>query len=951
MYIKISIALFWLEVISLTMLRANDISMVYPKDKPALLTEEVILLPDTVFSAKNGSMDQIGFGETDSVNMPFGMKLKEIVPGSITVINPSDLRMFDNNTSVYDAISSRVPGFMGGFNLHGLGEALVVIDGIPRPLSSVSIEEIEQITVIKDVNAANLYGVQGRNGLILIKTKRGKANNRFVSLNVTRGFSKPVSLPKFLGSAEYMELFNEARANDGLSSLYSQTLIDGTRSGDHPEVYPDADYYNSDFLKSIKPSTRAVVEFSGGNSNAQYYLNAGLGQSGTLLNMGEGKNDKDTRLNLRSNINFRVNSFITSFVDLVVVYNISRRSNSNYWSNASTLRPNLYPPLIDTALVINKNYTNTARLINGQYMLGGKTGYVNNLWGNLYFGGYNNDYSSAIQFNNGINFDFNSLIKGLTLKTFFALDFYNQFTETQTNTYAVYSPVYGGTNNESILSVTKIGIDKFTGTQGVSSGSQGRNYGGYLTLDYNRRFGEKHALSASLLGYAELYNLTGVAQRDKNSHLGMSINYAYDSKYIVDFNSTLVSSAKLSGSNRLGLSPSVGLAWLLSKENFLKNSSVVDYLKLRVSAGKLNTDLSIPGYYLYKAQYVSGTSFSINELRSVTSTRYSIVDNPDLFYEVRKNMNLGAEAVLFKGSLWVEANLFQENITDIVVQRVNAVPDYLGGFYSYENYGTKSYKGIEFGATLRKSVTNDFGFELGGNMTFLKTEVVKADENYAFDYQKRTGKPVPAIFGLEALGLFQDAADIAGSPVQSFGSVSPGDIKYKDQNGDNVINAQDEVKIGESTPNFVGALNLTLRYKNFSLFAIASERSGIKGYYNSNYYWVYGDLKYSDVVRNRWTPATASTATYPRLTSQANSNNSRASTFWLYDLSKIAIDRLQLTYNIPNNLSSKLSIKNLDLYVRASNIATFAKNSDKMQLNIGSEPQYRYYEVGLKTNF
>lgn len=951
MYKKIILVLFWLGFISTNVLQANDIQTKNLKVESNLVSEKGISLSVALPSPQEDSTDTNSLKEADKVNLPFGKSSRIVSTGAITVINPEELLMYDNFTSVAEAISGRVPGIIGGLNLHGLGDALVVIDGIPRPISSVAIEEVEQITIIKDANAATLYGVQGRNGIILITTKRGKANDRKVTFNVVQGFSKPVSLPKFLGSADYMELYNEALVNDGLAPLYTQTVIDGTRSGTKPVVYPDADYYNSDFLKSIKPNTRAVIEFSGGKDNAQYYLNAGWEHSGTLLNMGEGKNDQDNRLNIRSNINFRINNFITSYVDIVAVFNIMKRFNGNYWSDASNLRPNLFPPLIDTALVINKKYTTSASLIDGQYMLGGTTAYLNNVWGNLNMGGYSNQFNSSIQYNNGINIDLNAITKGLTLKTFIGIDFYNQFAETQANTYAVYTPVMGGTNNDTILSVTKIGVDKFLGTQGIGSQSLARNVGSYLMLDYNRLFGEKHALWASVMAYGELYNQSAVAQRDKNAHLGARINYAYADKYIIELSSALVSSAKLPKMNRVGFSPSIGLAWVVSEENFLKSSSVVDYLKLRVSASKLNTDLNIPGYYLYEGQYVADASYAWNEIRYLPTTRYNIVKNDNLFYEVRNNINLGAEAVLFNKSLLLDANLFQEYITGIVGQLVNTVPDFLGGFYTYENYGENKYKGVELGATWRKAVTNDFGFDIGANMTYLKTEVVKMDENYAFDYLYRTGKPVNAIFGLEALGLFKNDQDIADSPAQSFGTVYPGDIKYKDQNADNVINAQDEVMIGDSIPGFVGALNLTLRYKNLSFFALASVTNGSKTNYSSSYYWVNSNLKYSEVVLDRWTPATAETATYPRLTSKANSNNFRSSTYWLYDVSKITIDRLQLTYTMPKTLASKLAMKNLNLYVRASNIAMFAKNREKMELNIFSEPQYRYFALGLKTDF
>ena len=308
------------------------------------------------------------FGETNDMYLPFVKTNKQFSTGAITIINPEDLLNFKSIHDVSSAITGLSPGGMGGLNIRGLGDALVVIDGIPRPISSVNIEEIDQITVVKDVNAGILYGVQAHNGLILITTKRGQPNVSKVNVSVEQGFSNPISLPSYLKSADYMELFNEALQNDGLAPLYTQAQIDNTKSGTKPAMYPDADYYSSEFLKNSKPTTRVVSQFSGGNLNAQYYLTAGYQREGTLLNMGEGANDKDQRLNLRSNVNFRITDFIKSYVDIVAIWDLTRRVNGNFWSDASSLRPNLYTPLIDTALVTNKTHVPTAMLINGKYI-------------------------------------------------------------------------------------------------------------------------------------------------------------------------------------------------------------------------------------------------------------------------------------------------------------------------------------------------------------------------------------------------------------------------------------------------------------------------------------------------------------------------------------------------------------------------------------------------------
>jgi hypothetical protein len=448
-----------------------------------------------------------------------------------------------------------------------------------------------------------------------------------------------------------------------------------------------------------------------------------------------------------------------------------------------------------------------------------------------------------------------------------------------------------------------------------------------------------------------------VQQPDKKTHLGMRVNYAYNDRNIVDFSSALVSSAKLASVNRVGFSPSVGLGWVASKESFLNSSAVVDFLKFKVSYGQLKTDMTIPGYYLYEGTYDndeddngSNETFSWNDGgRSMPVVTANTEKNYGLTYQIRNEINAGIEAVLFN-NVMLDANVFQERNTNLVVQPFNTYPDFMGGVYPFRNFGEEDVKGFEIGASWRKPVNDRLNVEIGANVVYMNTEVVKRDERWEYDYLYRTGGPISAMYGLEAIGLFRDDADIASHPTQSFGAVQPGDIKYKDQNGDGIIDGNDEVLIGQSAPKFYGGFHFNVNYQGFTLFALATVRNGSQRFYNNSYYWVYGDRKYSEVVRDRWTPATAETATYPRLTSLSSSNNFRSSTFWLYDNSLVGLDRLQLSYDLPNSLMSKIRLNNLAVYVRGSNLVRFSKNRERMELNIGSEPQYRYYAVGLRAS-
>lgn len=878
------------------------------------------------------------------INLPFRTAEKEFTSGSVSVIDPEKLMLFDNIQDVNSALYGRISG-MRGLSIHEFGEALVIVDGVPRPLSSVSLQEIDQITVLKDANASALYGPQALNGVILIRTRRGKITDPKVSVWAEYGVSRPISYPSYLNSANYMELYNEARINDGLTERYSPDEIAATRDKVDPMRYPDVDYYNSTFLDNLKPEARVVADFDGGNENAQYFINADYLHSGSLLKLGEGENEQRNRFNLRSNINFKINDYMKSYLDILAIYDTEKKVNGDFWNDAATLRPNLYPLLIDTVRISYPGAT----LIDGKYLLGGTSQYTNNAYGDLYLGGYSNTMNTTAQFTTGVDFDLRSILKGLTFKAQGSFDFYKRFTESLNNQYAVYELTSW---NNDIPEIEIIGSDRFSGNQGIGNTNIRRVYAFNGLLNYFRNFNAKSTLSISLAPYLSRMKETNwdVLFDDKYTHIGANINYVYDHKYIFDFSSAAAYSVKLPEGNRSVFSPSASVGWIISEEDFLSSSDVVDFLKLKASVGIINSDINISDYYLHQDFFAQGPSFSWNDgVRKNDITIFQSVGNSNLFYENIKDLHFGVEAALFDRSFWVDVSVFRKRYSDQVLQQTANFLDYLGGFVPYTNYGEDQYSGIDFGAIWTKSY-QDFNIDLGMNFSYLKTEVLKTSEIWEYDYQYHKGKPVNAIFGLESMGLFRDYDDINSHATQMFGTVVPGDIKYVDQNDDGVIDDNDRIMIGSSTPDFYGGLNLKLSYKNFTLFGIATAMQGAKRIYDNSYYWIYGDRKYSEHVLNRWTENTASTATYPRLTTLDASNNFRNSTYWLYDNSRLDVDRIQLSYDLKKSINS-LHINKLSFYIRGSNLATISKNRERMELNIGSEPQSRFYSIGVKALF
>ena len=282
-------------------------------------------------------------------------------------------------------------------------------------------------------------------------------------------------------------------------------------------------------------------------------------------------------------------------------------------------------------------------------------------------------------------------------------------------------------------------------------------------------------------------------------------------------------------------------------------------------------------------------------------------------------------------------------------------------FLPYINFNEDRRTGFDLAVNYKKDL-GDFGYNFGVNLSHYSTKATKRDDaNYADVYQYRQDKPLDAIWGYECLGFFKDEADVENSPTQVLGgTIRPGDLKYKDQNNDGVIDSKDQVNLGKGgwygAPTTLG-VNVTLKYKNFTLFVRGVGGfggHGIRGQKNGsedNYWWISGEDKYSAVVRDRWTPATAATATYPRLTTQTGANNFAVSDFWMYSTSRFDLAKVQLTYDFPKSFFGNCFVKGLSVYVSGNSLLTLAKERELLELNTGSEPQYRFYNLGVKVAF
>lgn len=892
--------------------------------------------------------------------------------GSISVIDYEELTKKNYNTYANDNLQ----GYVGGWNGNSLwgmdsdnAGALVLIDGVPRESNNVLPTEIAQITFLKSAQAVVLYGSRAAKGAILITTKRGTNEGIKVSVRANTGVHVAKAYPEYLGSAEYMTLYNEALANDGVAPLYTATDIYNHAAGHNPYRYPNLNYYSSDYVRKAYNRTDATAEISGGGERAKFYSNISYYRQGDFLKVGEADNNFTSRFNVRGNVDVKLNSFIKAYINANATFYDANTAKGDYWNAAATARPN-FPqhasPLIPLSM-IDPNATAAWNLINasgniidGKYFLAGTIANPTNVFADMYAAGKSKWTSRQFQFDTGIDFDLNKVLKGLTFQTKFAVDYATSYTTSYDNTYAVYTPTWSNYNGkEVIVALTKEGVDEKPGTQNISGSTDNQTILWTGQFNYNNTFQDVHNVSAMLVAGAYQQTYSGQYHRDSNVNLGMQATYNFNRRYYADFSAAYVHSAKLAEGNRGALSPSMTFGWRLSNEEFLKDSEVVDDLLVSVSSSILNQDIDIANYYLYTPvwtqQYGYGW-YDGSDQQYTISTRGT---NNNLGFIKRKEVSANVKASLWKKMLTLDASFFVNTMNGYLIENASTYPSHLAtgypaaSFIPWMNFNNNSRIGFDFSVNFNKRL-GEVDFSLGLNGTYYDTEATKRDEIYT-DYRKREGKPVDGIWGYKSAGLFKDQEDIDNWAEQALGStVRPGDIKYVDQNGDNVINSEDQVYLGKGgwygSPLTLG-LNLTAKWKDFTFFALATGGFGAYGLKNSSYYWMDGEDKYSAMARQRWTPETAATATMPRLTVSEGANNQQTSDFWMYKSDRVDLAKIQITYDMPRKWLQNKLVKEFSAYVSGSNLLTISGERKHMEMNIGSAPQTRFYNVGVKAVF
>ena len=910
----------------------------------------------------------------DSINVAFRKSDVRDVIVPVSKVNVSELMEKNYNTYSLDNMQALTAGYNG--QLWNQGEALVLIDGVPRDANNVLPTEIEDITFLKGASAVVLYGSRASKGVILITTKRGSIAPLKISARANYTMDVAKSFPTYLDGAEYMTLYNQALVNDGLSPKFTDEQIYNTAAGTNPYRYPNQQFYTSDYLNKTKSRYDVTAEFQGGGKFAQFYTNVSYYRQGDFINFGEGKNNYTDRLNVRGNIDLQLSDWASGWVNANATYYNQHGSNSNFWSAASTLRPNRVAPFIPVSFIdpLDVNslnlIQNTRNIIHnpaglpaGDYFLGATQEDQSNAFADMYSAGYNTWTSRQFQFDAGVKFDLKSILKGLSFKTNFAVDYKTSYSTSLNDQYATFGVNWTQMDGYDVIgSLTQYGQDKHTGTLNASNSAEQQTIAWNGQFDYVNSWGD-HNLHATLVANGYQQTISGEYHRVSNANLGLQASYNFAHKYYVDLAANAVHSAKLPEGNRKAISPSVTLGWRLTSEDFMKDMDWLDDLRLTAGYTVLNQDLDIAEYFMYKDIFTAtgtwwGWSDANNSIQTSDSQRGG---NDELSFVKRKEFNVGLNGALLKNKLTFSVNYFNTTVDGLLAQPDYIYPSYMhtywpvSTFVPYINYGKNRRQGIDFAIAYNdKAGDFEWGVQAFGQTTTSKN--LRVAENVEFEYQRSEGKATDAIWGLECLGYYNSQEEIDNAEAKSsFGTVMPGDLKYKDQNGDGIIDTKDQVVLGRWGAKFSGGLNLTLKYRNFTLFAMLTGQFGGNAIKNDTYNWVYGERKYSDVVRGAWTAEkfkNGEMISYPRLTTQSPDNNFRTSDYWMYKTDRLDLARVQITYDFSKSLFGPKSIvKGLQIYANGNSLLTIAGERDQMERNVDSSPQTRSFTLGAKVEF
>lgn len=831
---------------------------------------------------------------------------------------------------------------------------LILVDGIERDMDLVSPEEVESVSILKDAAAVALYGYKGVNGAILVTTKRGKYNTKEVNFTYDHVSNWQIRRPEFVDAYTYANAMNEAMANDGLGARYSADEVEAFRSGKYPNLYPNVNWVDETF-RDAGVSNKYTIEFRGGGSKFRYYTMVDLLTdkgfvANANLNEGYSTQNKYSRANLRTNLDIDLTDKTKLKLNILGTLSESSRpgDSANLWDLAYSLPSAAFPIKTEDGLW------------GGNATWDGTKNPVAQAQGAAYSKGHTRSLFADMT----LSQDLSSMLPGLGANFRLAYDNYSSLWEKHHQTYVYGSDAVTGWENGAPTTTNRYtgGADSGMNTEALPNAwTRQFNFSG--GFDYDQAFG-KHQVYSQLKWEYEYRDSYGLNTTIYRQNVSWYTHYGFNNRYYADLALVGSASSLLAPGHKWSFSPTVSAAWVLSEEDFMKDVSWVNFLKLRASWGIINADyLPKDGddtIYNYWDQIynLTGVSYPFNSGydSSFGSTAISRLATLNSSHEKAIKYNVGVDATLFKGlNLTIEG--YYQQRKNIWVSAEGAYSDILGMEAPFENAGIVNSWGMEAGADYTQKVGN-VTLNLGGNFALNKNKIKEQlEEPRLYSNLVQTGNPLKQTYGLQAIGFFKDQADIDGSPAQNFSTVKPGDIKYKDINGDNKIDENDKIALGYSTtaPEIYYSFHLGAEWKGLGFNALFQGTARYSAVLNTkSMYWplINNTTVSNHYYDNRWTPENQN-AKYPRLSSQSNANNYQTNSVWLADRSFLKLRNLEVYYRLPQSwMRSTKILNNAKVYVRGVDLFCFdnIKESDPESYG-ATNPLTRSVVAGLTIGF
>ena len=889
----------------------------------------------------------------------YGAQKKESVIGAISQVTSKDL-LSTPSANISQAISGKITGVItsqtsgapgaddaqiyirGRATFAGDAQPLVLVDGVERSFSQIAPDDIETISVLKDASATAVYGVRGANGVMLITTKRGKEQKPVVSLTANWQIQSPTRKDTYLDSYQSVMLLEEALANDGLPSQFSADDIEmyrrsvaGELSGEKAMRYPNVDWYDQ-VLSNTAPAQRYNVSVTGGTKRMRYYASGEFyDQKSIVKNLSNDQFGNTSSPGFRR-YSFRANTDFFLTTDLTFSVNFGTRFEERRGPNTNDSDPNYSEIFYELNHTPGWLFPVSYSIPNGEStrtLYAGTSQYQNNIVARLTEAGYYKSTNVVNETNFIVDYKMDWLTEGLSVKGMLSFDYENLHRNNYTRNFATYE-LNDDTNYESLTAYNKFNTD----TE-LTHGSEFTSiYKLYMEaqVNYARKFG-KHDVTAMALYMQNDYRSKADLAKRYQGLVGR-VTYAWDDRYLAEFNAGYNGSENFMKGKRFGFFPAFSIGWRLSNEPFMqKYSDWLNNLKIRASYGQVGNDVyqvnGVQQRFLYEQKWSQIT----NDYYFGTTGQTGIYDaqypNYGVTWERAHKYNVGIEFGFFNGMLTGNVDVFYEKRNDILTTYLTR-PEWVGVVMAAANLGKTKNQGYEIELKHSNHIGSDFHYTIGFNFSHARNEILSMDEpSIKTDYRKREGHPINQYFGLICDGYVTQAdLDSGNLPDSRFSSdVKVGDLKYRDMNQDGFIDDRDETFIGYSDiPENMYALNLSANYKNWGFSVMFQGVDHVSRYYDAEAMFAFiNGGKVKEHHLERWNPAESEAynlahAKYPLLHyNDYGDHNQRQNSYFLKNGAFLRLKNIELSYTLPERWSHKVGMSDCRLYINANNLVTW----------------------------